>query len=284
MKALILLILPIATLTISHNNDDSGKDNLLCYGGLPQADNETKTLRNTAFITGYSESLRNPLWTVYRLGNVKGKYNSKYFQSWERTREFRIDNRTDSKVEHDDYTSTGYDRGHMAPNSGILQQYGQMAQLETFLMSNICPQKPDLNREVWERLERKVRTEISQNDSILVTITNGRKKETEKRVQDVFVITGPIFGENSDTLKSGVYIPVSFYKILVYHYGYGATPKSVSFVFPQDAPKDAKIMDYVTSVDEIEELAGIDFFPELSQQKQHNLESVKRNFKLEEIQ
>ena len=40
---------------------------------------------------------------------------------------------------------------------------------------------------------------------------------------------------------------------------------------------------FLTTVDEIETLTGIEFFTELSNTKQANLESKKRNLKLEEV-
>ncbi len=83
---------------------------------------------------------------------------------WERPFRFEIDIRTDAKVNHDDYTGTGYDRGHMAPNAALLAQYGQIAQLETYLMSNICPQTGSLNRGIWAKLETQARNVISQDD------------------------------------------------------------------------------------------------------------------------
>ena len=67
----------------------------------------------------------------------------------------------------DDYTRTGYDRGHMAPNYLIATRYGKVAQRETFLMSNIVPQTPELNRGPWRILEEKGIDELTKayNDS-----------------------------------------------------------------------------------------------------------------------
>ena len=71
---------------------------------------EIKVLYNTAYIVGYSEELKNPRWVCYRLGNLK---NDCTVPKFERPYSFYVDNRTKSKVSHDDYTSSGYDRGHM---------------------------------------------------------------------------------------------------------------------------------------------------------------------------
>lgn len=265
---------------LAHEPENSHRTSLFTYGGIPTckpANNFCpghKVLVNTAFAVGYSDELRNPIWAVYRLGNEKG---SSQQEKYERPDFFRVDTRTQSKVTHDDYTSSGYDRGHLAPNAAMLNQYGHIAQLETYLMSNIIPQHRDLNRGIWERLESKVREELSQDDT------------DNKEIHDVFVIAGPLFklGSNEDfaasnKLSSGVVVPKGSYKILAFGRGYGDTIKAIAFKFPQHPTSD-DMMDYVVTVDEIEDLTGLDFFPELSEQKQRNLESKKRDFELRDI-
>ena len=67
-----------------------------------------------------------------------------------------MDPRTRAKVNHYDYTNSGYDRGHMAPNYGIALSHGVKAQMKTFLMSNITPQQTALNTGIWRELEMNV--------------------------------------------------------------------------------------------------------------------------------
>lgn len=164
-KFIIILILALLSIPV-FADDTPGiyKEELFTYGGFPEAQAngpEFKILVNMGYAVGYSEKFKNPLWAVYRLGNKK----TDSVQEWERPWAFFTDDRTDSKVSHDDYTSSGYDRGHMIPNFAMLEQYGQMAQLETYLMSNICPQKKELNRWIWVNLESKIHEELSQDDT-----------------------------------------------------------------------------------------------------------------------
>lgn len=266
----LLLLLSLPFVCFASDIPDLYRTQLFTYGGLPIAQQngpQFKILVNIGYAVGYSEDLKNPLWAVYRLGNKK----TDSVQEWERPWNFVVDIRTDSKVTHEDYESSGYDRGHMVPNAAILEQYGQMAQLETFLISNVCPQTPGLNRGIWETLEAKIKDEISQDDT------------TNKQVHGVYVITGPIFKKNPpDKLNSGIAIPDEFYTIISFQKGYLSTMKAVSFIFPQ-VLQGNNFMDYVTTIDEIERVTGLEFFPELSVAKQKNLESKKRWFDLTEV-
>jgi endonuclease G len=277
-----VLLLALTTAAYGQNGaDETYRTNLFAYGGIPvckssaDACPEFTTLVNSAYAVGYSEDLKDPVWAVYRLGNRKGdtlgvKFERPYF--------FKVDTRTQAKVTHDDYTSSGYDRGHLAPNAAMLDQYGQLAQLETYFMSNIIPQHRDLNRGIWAALEAKVREEISQDDT------------KDKEIHDVYVIAGPLFKYEADEqlgtiqrMPSGVAIPEGSFKILAYQRGYFGTIKAVALKFPQH-PTSSNLLDYVVTVDELEDLTGFDFFPELSEQKQRNLESKRRNFLLEDLQ
>lgn len=275
MKFVLFIALALSASTVGAQ--DLQKIDLFTYGGLPTADSLNENLQvlyNTAFITGYSNSLKNPIWTVYRYGNLKGKYEEQEpkLENWERPFEFKTDQRTLSKVKHEDYNNAGFDRGHMAPNAGMLEQYGQMAQLETFLMSNISPQHKDLNQKIWAKLETEIRTKISQDDT------------QNKEVHDLYIICGPIFETHPiQRLQSGVAVPTSFFCIIAFHRGFGSTIKAVALKFPQQPDPNKVFLDFVTTVDEIEHATNLNFFPGLSSQKQANLESKKRDFQLNDI-
>lgn len=145
------------------------------------------------------------------------------------------------------------DRGHMVPNSAVAIQYGSLAQLETFLMTNICAQSSDLNQGPWMRLEQYV-------------------KDVAKVKDTVYVVAGPIFGTNPTIVQNGpergVQVPDAFYMILLdSDREFQSKPKleTLSFRFPQSAAKDASFKDrakFGTSVDKIEAETGLDFFPE----------------------
>jgi DNA/RNA endonuclease G (NUC1) len=222
-----------------------------CYGGFPsqgfQLTGRVTQLESRGFVVGYSESKSNPLWVAYRVFDVPDLAHGK------RPSRFRTDQRTRSLVRHDDYTHSGYDRGHMAPNFAIATRYGDAAQEETFLMSNIIPQTPHVNRHLWKDLEMSV------------------AKRYGRCFGEVWVVTGPVFEPPFEKLKSGVSIPSAYYKIIAdEHDGY---LRVMAFLVEKDCPPYTRIKTRLVSVDRIEELTGLDFFPKLSDAAQTELES-----------
>jgi len=210
------------------------------YAGLPIATNypnPIKRIDRTGYVLAYDEKRKNPAWVAYHLTAIEKKPTSK------RPSRFNTDKTTEAKVSHKDYTHSGYDRGHMAPNYGISTRYGRAAQIETFLMSNIVPQKPNLNRGVWRELEMKV-------------------AKLANRFDGVYIITGPIYDNQIETIsKKNIEIPDSFYKIIIDLEN--NIPRALAFIMPQNVNRKDKPEKFLTNIDEIEKQTGLDFFADL---------------------
>lgn len=204
-------------------------------------------LVSEGFTVGYSERHRTPIWVAYRLMETDLR------SSPPRPDRFTADGRTRNPVAHDEYRDTGYDRGHMAPNYAIATRFGRAGQRETFRMSNICPQRPGLNRGLWRRLEQRVARDFAQ------------------RRGEVWVLCGPVFEPPDDALPSGVAIPDRFFKIVVDETDDALAVFAV--LVPQEVLGHERIARYLVSVDRIEALTGIDFFPELPDGVETALES-----------
>jgi len=132
---------------------------------------------------------------------------------------------------------------------------GAGAQRETFLMSNIVPQKPTLNRTVWRFLEERV------------------AKEYAMSFEELWIITGPVYDEHKETLKSGVEIPDAFFKIIVDEIG--GKPRVLAFVIGQDVTGSERFSQFLTSVDEVEMETGLDFLAELEDGLENRIEGQK---------
>lgn len=221
----------------------------IVYGGHPRTASSTSltVLKNIAYHSGYCEERRNPLWVAYRLDAKTAGERLK------RPKGFKVDMRTLSRVLPNDYSKSGYDRGHMAPNSAIAQRYGLDAQHETFLMSNIVPQSPELNRKVWQRLEKL-------------------EEEYANRLETVWVITGPVFDQHIQTLANRIEIPDAFYKILFDEEK--GNMRALAFLIHQGVTGKETIESFLTSIDEIEKLTGLDFIAPLADEIENKLEAA----------
>jgi endonuclease G len=236
------------------------------YAGLPRASsfslrNRVHVLENDGFTIGYSEIRRNPLWVAYHARPIKRR------RDYRRPEKFEVDTRTLIRVTPRDYSNSGYQRGHLAPSWLIAQLYGRDAQRQTFLMSNITPQKPNLNQKVWQRLE-----EIESD-------------RFARWFDGVWVITGPLFDDHIRHLRSGVEVPDAFYRIYVDEDAVGP-PRILAFVVPQTVRGDESLDQFVTTVDEIEARAGFDFLSALEDVQEEQLESAQadpKHWRLAEV-
>ena len=230
----------------------SNVDRRYVYAGnpcpMPAFPCQIHVLTNIGYIVGYCDERKDPVWVGYRLFRVSS------LQAPERPSKFMIDERTFARVSPADYTGFGYDRGHMAPNYAIAVCYGQEAQLQTFLMSNIIPQRSKLNRGVWNNLEQ-------------MEVRNYAQK-----LDEVWVLTGGIFN-STNLLSSGVNVPSSCYKILVDEVN--GKPRILAFVIEQDVNGTEELATFLTSVDMIEQKTGLDFLTELPDDIENRVEAEK---------
>lgn len=149
------------------------------------------------------------------------------------------------------YKNSGYDKGHLCPAGD--KRYSQKAHDETFLTSNITPQEHQFNAGIWNTLEQQTRY-------------------WAKRYDGVFVVTGSVLKGNLKRIGAEqVAVPNLFYKVLL-DYNNGA-PKVIAFLVPhQDS--NLPLQRFVVSVDHIENATGIDFFPELDDTIEDDIEAT----------
>jgi endonuclease G len=130
---------------------------------------------------------------------------------------------------------------------------------ESFLFTNICPQNHGLNKYEWNDIEMKCR-------------------EWARKYGAVDVVCGPIYdqkgGEQNTIGKNKVWVPTRFFKVILCRKG---DPKAIGFVYRNEGKKQP-IEEAVRSVDEIESLTGIDFFPALDDKTERKVEA-KANLK-----
>ncbi len=193
----------------------------------------------------YSEPHEQAEWVAYELKKshlVTTHFDRPYFE---------IDKAVKTGAAHwRNYKNSGYDRGHLCPAGD--RRFSEFAYNETFLTSNISPQEHSFNSGIWNRLEQKVRYWAGKYDGL-------------------FVVTGGVLEGNLKTIgEEDVAVPNQFYKVLM-DYNNGQ-PKVIAFLMPHKA-SGKPLYDFVISLDELENLTGIDFFPELEDTLEEQLEA-----------
>jgi endonuclease G, mitochondrial len=221
------------------------------YAGRPRPDgfpHAVRSLVNRGYTVGYSDVLENPVWVAYRVRDRKGASAPAA-----RPDRFAVDLRTAARVAPEAYLGSGYDRGHLAPSHAIAVHHGEDAQRETFLMSNIVPQRHALNAGPWKALERRIATSYPG------------------RFGEVWVLAGPIFGTSREALPNGTVVPESFFMILLDESD--GRLRALGIILPQSADAARDLDRHLVSIDEIERRTGFDFLPELADGTEAALEA-----------
>ncbi len=169
-----------------------------------------------------------------------------------RSNKFWTDTEVEGCADTRDYTKSGFDRGHLCPAGE--QKWSDTAMHDSFVMTNICPQKHDLNSGAWKTLEDKERI-WANRDSIIV------------------IVAGPIYNsENPERIgQTGVAVPDAFFKVFLAPY---ALPmRAIGFVYP-NMKCSGNMENYATTVDEIEKITRLDFFSALPDEIENQVEST----------
>ena len=242
-----LLVLVIAITSINAAAQTSVNKTYQGFNFCPTASDTNQVVHHTYYCLSYSEKDEQSEWVAYKItsrnidGNVKRKNN------------FKADKKvTTESAQLSDYKGSGFDRGHLAPAGSM--KINKTSMSESFFMSNMSPQNPSFNRGIWKRLEGKVRYWTEYNDS-------------------VFVVSGPILDNPLGTIgKNKVTIPRAYYKTLL---GYkNGKAKGLAFIMPNEK-SDQSLYKYVVSINEVEEVTGIDFYHKIDKDVQEEVEENK---------
>lgn len=204
-----------------------------------------EVVHHNYYSLSYDEDHEQAEWVAYEL-KKKQVQNKDFKRPY-----FEVDPAVKTKSAHwRNYKNSGYDRGHLCPAGD--REFSKEAYDETFLTSNISPQEHNFNAGVWNRLEQKIRY-------------------WAKKYDGVFIVTGGVLNSKDNTIGTErVTVPEQFYKI-VYDKN-GPEIKMIAFLMPHQESKEP-LYKFVTTVDKIEQLTGIDFFPKLDDSQENKLEA-----------
>ena len=209
-------------------------------------------MQHGAFVSSYNTETLIPDWVAYEL-TAEETGGSETREGME----FRMDPslRGVTQAMREDYSGSGWTKGHLMPAADAAFSNSTMA--ETFYFTNICPQDETLNAGDWQYLEKRVR-------------------QWANRYGSVWVVTGPIVGDNQyGTIGDrDVVVPDAFYKALLIRKKNGSY-SAIAFVMDNDDDR-YYLKDCYLNINDLESLTGLDFFPSLDDKIEEKVESTVR--------
>lgn len=186
---------------------------------------------------------------------------------------------TDKKysVTHDDFTSSGFDRGHICPNAD--RDSSETLQLETFYTTNVAAQNWKLNQQDWKYLEEDIRGLVEDDGYEAYVVAGvwgegGLNKDNKKMTE---------YDRDDEDELAPITVPGYFWKVAVLlKDGNGDLSRIdkdtdvIAVWFPNEpVPDDKAWTDYICSVDYVEEKTNLDFFSAVSDDIESYLERNK---------
>lgn len=247
LAVLLVLFIALCFVTPKESEELLRADGRIENLELPAEVPGEQIIRHTGYTLSYNEDAEQPSWVAYELTREE------VLGGGEREDSFKEDPSViTGSATLADYRKSGYDRGHMAPAADF--KWSAEAMSDTFFLSNMSPQAPGFNRGIWADLEAAVRTMAYDN-------------------QSVYVVTGPVLTDGPyETIgKNRVAVPKRYYKVILDY----TEPeiKAIGFVLPNEASSEP-LSAFAMSVDDVEEITGLDFYPRLPDDQEEIIEST----------
>ena len=215
-------------------------------------------LSREAFDLGHYDKYRVPAWVAMKWARQDLQQSEAVSfprPPWVKDQDLPAYARGDGKF---NYAQTTLQKGHMARDAD-LEAWGEDAVKEGTLLSNAVPQKEHANHAVWGLLEDQHRL-IVAND------------EDDFEIDAIWVIAGPIFYFGQDvTWVNITAVPHATFKIIAWQSAAGELRIRGYIIGQNDT--STLLASYLRTVDQIEQATGLDFFSELPDMVEADLES-----------
>ena len=202
-------------------------------------------IQRKAYKLSYNKETKNPNWVAWHLTAEHSD------GSVPRSNDYREDFDVPSpRATNEDYKNVSWTRGHLCPAGD--NKWDSRAMSESFLLSNISPQASSLNTGLWNKIEQSCR-------------------DWAKLYGDLYIVCGPLFlnREHEKIGDHGVYVPEAFFKVILCLQG---EPKALGFIIRNNDGKKKRDQ-FLNTVDEVERITGIDFFPALPDSIENKVEA-----------
>lgn len=237
----------------------------------------------------WNAAMRHSSWVAFSFDSTTSQDNVKRGDAWGWDPLIPVEL---GKVIEDDHKSDGYDKGHLCASGDRV--YCKEANDQTFLYSNISPQIGSFNQKYWAKLEALIQkwgrsTQQGVYDKVYVakggTINKLLKDWTGKqKANDGLYPTADADGKSSPKSKNGLVVPAYYYMAILAEKD--GKFQAIGFLVPHSEdlpakPTTADLQTYTCSIAHLEEQTGIDFFCNLKDNVEREVESA---FRLEDWQ
>ena len=209
---------------------------------LPAYGEAEDIVRHLGYTASYNHTTLCPDWVAWELtaDEAEGELNGKFSFS-------RDPMVSGPKACREDYSRSGWDKGHMAPRADM--RWSLQALEESYFFTNICPQDHTMNSSAWRKIEELTRRMARRHGSVLV-------------------VCGPLYTSHAHGSigDNAVQVPDAFYKALAVNTTEGW--QTVGYIV-DNSPQDGAPKRYAVSVDSVETLVSrsrstaTDLFPTL---------------------
>ena len=237
----------------------------------------------------WNAAMRHSSWVAFSFDSTTSQDNVKRGDAWGWDPLIPVEL---GKVIEDDHKSDGYDKGHLCASEDRV--YCKEANDQTFLYSNISPQIGSFNQKYWAKLEALIQkwgrsTQNGVYDKVYVakggTINKLLKDWTGKqKANDGLYPTADADGKSNPKSKNGLVVPAYYYMAILAEKD--GKFQAIGFLVPHSEdlpakPTTADLQAYTCSIAHLEEQTGIDFFCNLKDNVEREVESA---FRLEDWQ
>jgi endonuclease G len=234
------LLYLLLTITSSY-----AQDSVTWY--LPSIQTNDTIVHHKGFSLLFNRDHKQADWVAYDLSR------SKLIKIAERGDKFIADPKVNGTNFTKDYAKSGFDRGHLAPAADM--SYNDTCMLESFYFTNMSPQVPSFNRGIWKSLEELIREWALTYDTIQLA-------------------TGPVLHDGLPTLGTNqLSVPRMYYKVVLLHSTISGKSQGIGFML-QNAGSKLPLRSFACTIDDVEKVTGIDFFPSLEDSLEIELEST----------
>ena len=202
-------------------------------------------LEKLSYIVSYNKDTRIPNWVAWNLTAAHTDGPVRRMNNFHEEENVPVPRAT-----LDDYRGSGWSRGHMCPAGD--NKWNETAMYESFSLVNVCPQNANLNSGMWNSLEIDCR-------------------RWARQFGDVYIVCGPVLlNKEHETIgKNKVVVPEAFFKVILCLQG---KPKAIGFVVRNNEGKKKRDQ-FINTIDEVERITGIDFFPALPDSIENDVEA-----------